>query len=91
MPCAGCSRRGFRSKARPTTGFSEARYLRDPDRNGVESYRDRPREEWPRLTDGDVALFTHPLDIAALLAEAGETAGETARRTLTSSLSDGRK
>ena len=29
-------------------GVSEALYLRDPDGNGVELYRDRPREEWPR-------------------------------------------
>jgi catechol 2,3-dioxygenase len=52
-------------------GVSEALYLRDPDGNGVELYRDRPREEWPRAADGGVAMFTHPLDLAALLAEAG--------------------
>ena len=51
-------------------GVSEAFYLRDPDDNGVELYRDRPREEWPRSTGGGVAMFTHPLDLAALLAEA---------------------
>jgi catechol 2,3-dioxygenase len=51
-------------------GVSEALYLRDPDGNGVELYRDRPREEWPRAADGGVAMFTHPLDLAALLAEA---------------------
>jgi catechol 2,3-dioxygenase len=53
-------------------GVSEAIYLRDPDGNGVELYRDRPREEWPR-PDGDdgVAMFTRPLDLRALLAEAG--------------------
>jgi len=52
-------------------GVSEAIYLRDPDGNGVELYRDRPREEWPRSDDGEsVAMFTRRLDLAALLAEA---------------------
>ena len=51
-------------------GVSEALYLRDPDDNGVELYCDRPREEWPRSPGGGVAMFTHPLDLAALLAEA---------------------
>jgi catechol 2,3-dioxygenase len=51
-------------------GVSEALYLHDPDGNGVELYRDRPREEWPRATDGSLAMFTHPLDLAALLAGA---------------------
>jgi catechol 2,3-dioxygenase len=53
-------------------GVSEAIYLRDPDGNGIELYRDRPREEWPRAPDGDgVAMFNAPLDLEALLAEAG--------------------
>ncbi len=51
-------------------GVSEALYLRDPDGNGVELYRDRPREEWPRTPDGAVAIVTEPFDVAALLAEA---------------------
>jgi catechol 2,3-dioxygenase len=52
-------------------GVSEAIYLRDPDDNGVELYRDRPREEWPR-PDGDanhVAMFSRALDLNALLKE----------------------
>jgi catechol 2,3-dioxygenase len=53
-------------------GVSEAIYLRDPDGNGVELYRDRPQEEWPRAEDGDgVAMFSAPLDLQALLAEPG--------------------
>jgi catechol 2,3-dioxygenase len=52
-------------------GVSEALYLHDPDGNGLELYRDRPREEWPRSADGSVAMFTHPLDLPALLSEAG--------------------
>jgi catechol 2,3-dioxygenase len=51
-------------------GVSEALYLRDPDENGVELYRDRPRAEWPLTADGGLAMFTRPLDLAALLAEA---------------------
>jgi catechol 2,3-dioxygenase len=51
---------------------SEAIYFEDPDGNGIEIYRDRPREEWPRARDGDgVAMMTAPLDIRGLLAEAG--------------------
>jgi catechol 2,3-dioxygenase len=52
-------------------GVSEALYLRDPDDNGVELYRDRPREEWPRSPDGSVAMFTQPLDLAGLIAPSG--------------------
>jgi catechol 2,3-dioxygenase len=50
-------------------GVSEALYLRVPDDNGVELYRDRPREEWPRSEDGGVAMYTRPLDLRALMAE----------------------
>ena len=51
-------------------GVSEAIYLRDPDGNGIELYRDRPREEWPRAADGNgVAMFNAPFDLDALLAE----------------------
>ena len=53
-------------------GVSEAIYLRDPDGNGVELYRDKPEEEWPRPADGKgVAMVNAPLDLDALLAEAG--------------------
>ena len=46
-------------------------YLNDPDGNGIELYRDRPREEWPMAPDGKgVAMITIPLDLEALLAEA---------------------
>jgi catechol 2,3-dioxygenase len=50
-------------------GVSEALYLRDPDSNGVELYRDRPEEEWPRSADGCLGMFTRPLDLQSLLAE----------------------
>ena len=51
-------------------GVSEALYLRDPDGNGVELYRDRPRAEWPRGRDGSLQMVTRPLDLDALLADA---------------------
>jgi catechol 2,3-dioxygenase len=52
-------------------GVSEAIYFQDPDGNGIEIYRDRPREEWPRGRDGDgVAMMTAPLDLRGLFAEA---------------------
>lgn len=51
-------------------GVSEALYLRDPDGNGVELYWDRPREEWPRSADGELTMFTRPLDLQKLLASA---------------------
>jgi catechol 2,3-dioxygenase len=51
-------------------GVSEAIYLRDPDGNGVELYRDRPEAEWPRNDDGSLHMFTRALDVGALLAEA---------------------
>jgi len=50
-------------------GVSEALYLRDPDGNGVELYRDRPMEEWPRGKDGELAMFTRRLDVGKLLEE----------------------
>jgi len=51
-------------------GVSEALYLRDPDGNGVELYRDLPRSEWPRSANGELRMITRPLDVRALLAEA---------------------
>jgi catechol 2,3-dioxygenase len=50
-------------------GVSEALYLRDPDKNGVELYWDRPPEQWPRSPAGELAMFTHALDLDRLLAE----------------------
>ena len=51
-------------------GVSEAIYLRDPDGNGLELYWDRPREQWPRASDGSIEMYTHGLHLAALLREA---------------------
>ena len=49
-------------------GVSEALYTQDPDQNGVELYRDRPEEEWPKDPEGRIVMFTRPLDLAALAA-----------------------
>ncbi len=49
-------------------GVSEAIYLRDPDGNGIELYRDRMPEQWPREADGTLKMGNAPLDIPALLA-----------------------
>ena len=49
-------------------GVSEALYLRDPDGNGVELYWDRPPEQWPRTSEGGLAMVTQPLDLGNLLA-----------------------
>lgn len=50
-------------------GVSESIYLRDPDQNGVELYCDKPKEAWPRTPSGELAMFTRPLDLHALLKE----------------------
>ena len=56
-------------------GVSEALYLADPDGNGIELYRDRPRAEWPREADGEtLRMVTAPLDVNALLSEAPQHA-----------------
>jgi catechol 2,3-dioxygenase len=55
-------------------GVSEALYLRDPDHNGVELYRDRPQSEWPRTPDGKLAMITRRLDLDDLLREGEESA-----------------
>jgi catechol 2,3-dioxygenase len=54
-------------------GVSEALYLHDPDNNGLELYRDRPRTEWPRDANGALTMFTRRLDLAALRAEKPST------------------
>jgi catechol 2,3-dioxygenase len=54
-------------------GVSEAIYLADPDGNGIEIYRDRPRNEWP-VAHGELQMVTEPLDATGLLALAGDTA-----------------
>ena len=50
-------------------GVSEALYLDDPDGIGLELYWDRPEESWPRSEDGEITMFSRPLDLRDLLAE----------------------
>lgn len=61
---------GVRLDGAADHGVSEALYLRDPDENGVELYWDRPKEQWPRGATGDLAMYTHSLDLEDLLVAA---------------------
>lgn len=63
------------SKGYPLTGasdhgVSEAIYLDDPDKNGVELYWDKPKDQWPVDEAGNIEMFTRPLDLEDLLAQA---------------------
>ena len=50
-------------------GVSEALYLDDPDRNGVELYWDKPKELWPKKADGSLDMYTRVLDLNDLMKE----------------------
>jgi catechol 2,3-dioxygenase len=50
-------------------GVSEAIYLRDPDGNGIEIYRDRDPSEWPKKDNGELTMTLEPLDLVELLGE----------------------
>lgn len=55
-------------------GVSEALYCTDPEGNGIEIYRDYPREEWPRSGDGRIRMGTDRLDLGPIeAAAAGES------------------
>jgi catechol 2,3-dioxygenase len=56
---------------------SEALYLRDPEGNGIEIYRDRPRDQWEHEPNGELRMGTVALDLDAVMAELpeGEDAG----------------
>ncbi|WP_247731041.1 VOC family protein [Halovivax limisalsi] len=56
-------------------GVSEALYTTDPEGNGVEIYRDFPREAWPRTDDGRVGIYTKPLDLDPIVAASTGEAG----------------
>jgi catechol 2,3-dioxygenase len=64
-------------------GVSEALYLADPDGNGIEVYRDRPREQWPYV-GGELRMGADPLDVESILAaRAGDDrAGLAAETTI---------
>ena len=48
---------------------SEAIYLADPDGNGIEVYRDRPRDEWQYANDGSLQMGTAALNIDSVMGE----------------------
>ena len=60
---------GVRIEGASDHGVSEALYLHDPDRNGIELYWDRPKEAWPRGKEGSIRMTTEPLDMESLMAE----------------------
>ena len=47
--------------------FSEAFYLTDPEGNGIEIYRDRPRTEWPRSENGELVAASNPIDLPGIM------------------------
>ena len=51
-------------------GVSEAIYLSDPDKNGIELYWDRPVESWPKKADGSLEMYSKPLDLENLISDA---------------------
>ncbi|MCW5873527.1 MAG: VOC family protein [Anaerolineales bacterium] len=56
---------------------SEAIYFADPENNGIEIYRDRPREQWPRMDGtGELQMANAPLDLHKLLDEADHAAAQ---------------
>jgi catechol 2,3-dioxygenase len=63
-------RAGLRLKGAADHGVSEALYLRDPEGNGVELYRDRPEAQWLRTPEGGLAMYSRPLNVEALRREA---------------------
>lgn len=66
---------------------SEALYLTDLEENGIEIYRDYPREEWPIADDGRVRISTEPLDLASIEAAATEGVGYRREQTSVTSTS----
>jgi catechol 2,3-dioxygenase len=60
---------GIRLDGASDHGVSEALYLHDPDGNGIELYRDRPEDDWPRDASGRVSMSSAPVDLDSLLRE----------------------
>jgi catechol 2,3-dioxygenase len=55
---------------------SEALYLQDPEGNGIEIYRDRPREQWSH-EGAELRMATLPLDLDGVLGELESGDAET--------------
>lgn len=62
----------YRLQGASDHGVSEALYLADPDGNGLEIYRDRPRDQW-NFVGADVAMVTEPMDVEGVLRDAYDT------------------
>src|SRR5215212_2037895 len=62
------ARAGWRLDGASDHLVSEALYLSDPEGNGIELYRDRPRDQWP-VRDGQLQMDTLPLDLDGVLGE----------------------
>ncbi|MGH2345306.1 MAG: VOC family protein, partial [Chloroflexota bacterium] len=60
---------GFPLPGQGDHAVSEALYLSDPDGNGIEVYRDRPRDQWRRV-NGQIQMGSDPVDIRGILADA---------------------
>jgi catechol 2,3-dioxygenase len=58
---------GYQLTGASDHGVSQAIYVDDPDKNGVELYWDRPVSEWPREENGNLRMTTDPLDVTDLL------------------------
>ncbi len=73
-------------------GISEVVYVRDPDGHGVELYRARPRDEWPKGSDGALQMISTPLDVDTLRREPSGVTRAASRQPLkASALSDARR
>jgi catechol 2,3-dioxygenase len=58
---------------------SESLYLRDPENNGIENYRDRQASEWSHDNEGHINMDTLPLDLNSLVSELNKDEKETAK------------
>jgi catechol 2,3-dioxygenase len=58
---------------------SESLYLRDPENNGIEIYRDRQASEWSHDSEGHIKMDTLPLDLNSIISELNKEEKETAK------------
>ena len=68
-PLSGLKESGYLLTGAADRRLSEALYLDDPDKNGVELYWDKPREQWPQKANGSPDMYTARLDLDDLLGE----------------------
>ncbi len=80
MLCAGSSKPKFRSKARPTTASAKRSICAIPTTMASSFIGTGRSEQWPRTADGELAMFTHRLDLMALLKEAEAQQAQVADR-----------